>query len=326
MDQYALLTPEQFNICESPNLGDPNQGIFADNGYSPAGGPLLTEPFTDLYPASNATSTIKPPPKKKRVASAEKKEADRLRLKRKREDAAATLLENEALKKAIKTKDESLAAMYEEIAVLKQQIAIDGNARANRAEKVEMKRGEAERIAAAVAGAVEKQAQTRADAAKAEAAFRAVQAKAEQAKQKEKENNKKIIEMMEKKHQREVKNHLLMLQSETMDLEKQVNTSTVSNSALKKQVATAQAEVAIQKMRINNLQTENKQLIFDLRKSKRGARELEAQMATLKLERTEAVAKEAQRVTDYYEQSVISNYQALIDRHRLSNILRVVAV
>ena len=64
MDQYALLTPEQFNICESPNLGDPNQGIFADNGYSPAGGPLLTEQFTDLYPASNATSTIKPPPKK----------------------------------------------------------------------------------------------------------------------------------------------------------------------------------------------------------------------------------------------------------------------
>ena len=189
-----------------------------------------------------------------------------------------------------------------------------------------MKRGKSERIAAAVAGAVEKQAQTMADAAKTKAAFRAVQAKAEQAKQKEKENNKKIIEMMEKKHQREVKNHLLMLQSETMDLEKQVNTSTVSNSALKKQVATAQAEVAIQKMRINNLQTENKQLIFDLRKSKRGARELEAQMATLKLERTAALAKEAQRVTDYYEQSVISNYQALIDRHRLSNILRVVAV
>ena len=66
MDQYALLTPEQFNICESPNQGDPNQGIFADNGYSPSGGPLplLTEQFTDLYPASNATSTIKPPPKK----------------------------------------------------------------------------------------------------------------------------------------------------------------------------------------------------------------------------------------------------------------------
>ena len=66
MDQYALLTPEQFNICESPNQGDPNQGIFADNGYSLSGGPLLTEQFTDLYPASNsnATSTIKPPPKK----------------------------------------------------------------------------------------------------------------------------------------------------------------------------------------------------------------------------------------------------------------------
>ena len=79
------------------------------------------------------------------MASAEKKEADRLRLKRKREDAAATLLENEALKKAIKTKDGSLAAMYEEIAVLKQQIAIDGNARANRAEKVEMKRGKSEK-------------------------------------------------------------------------------------------------------------------------------------------------------------------------------------
>jgi hypothetical protein len=40
-------------------------------------------------------------------------------------------------------------------------------------------------------------------------------------------------------------------------------------------------------------------------------------MATLKLERTVALAKEAQRVTDYYEQSVISNYQALIDRHSL---------
>ena len=105
MDQYALLTPEQFNICESPNLGDLNQGIFADNGYSPAGEPLLTEPFTDLYPASNATSTIKPPPKKNTWDQLKKKEADKLRLKRKREDAATTLLENEALKKAIKTKD-----------------------------------------------------------------------------------------------------------------------------------------------------------------------------------------------------------------------------
>ena len=73
MDQYALLTPEQFNICESPNLGDPNQGIFADNGYSPAGGPLLTEQFTDLYPASNATSTIKPPPKKNARGQLKKK-------------------------------------------------------------------------------------------------------------------------------------------------------------------------------------------------------------------------------------------------------------
>ena len=73
MDQYALLAPEQFNICESPNQGDPNQGIFADNGYSPSGGPLLTEQFTDLYPASNATSTIKPPPKKTREISFKKK-------------------------------------------------------------------------------------------------------------------------------------------------------------------------------------------------------------------------------------------------------------
>ena len=55
-----------------------------------------------------------------------------------------------------------------------------------------------------------------ADAAKAKAAFRAVQAKAEQAKQKEKENNKKIMEMMQKKHQREVKNYLLTFQSETI--------------------------------------------------------------------------------------------------------------
>jgi hypothetical protein len=64
MDQYALLTPEQFDICESPWQGDPNQGIFADNGYSPAGGPFLTEEFTDLYPASNATSSFNPPPQK----------------------------------------------------------------------------------------------------------------------------------------------------------------------------------------------------------------------------------------------------------------------
>ena len=118
----------------------------------------------------------------------------------------------------------------------------------------------------------------------------------------------------------------MMYQSETMKLQRNANTETVSNSALKKQVATAQAEVAIQKMEIKNLQTENAQLIFDLRESKRSARELEAQMATLKLERTVALAKEAQRMTDYYEQGVISNYQALIDRHRLLNILRVVAV
>ena len=262
------------------------------------------------------------------MRSAAKKEADKLRLKRKREDAATTLFENETLKKAIKAKDESMAAMYEEIAVLKQQIAIDGNARANRAEKVEMKRGEAERIAAAVAGAVEKQAQAKADAAQAEAAFRAVQSKAEQAKQKEEENNKKKMKMMQKSHQAEVANLLLTLQSKTNNLEREAKREEinmkVSNSELKKQVATAQAEVAIQKMRIKNLQTENKQLIFDLRKSKRSARELEAQMATLKLERTAALAKEAQRVTDYYEQSVISNYQALIDRHRLLNILRIV--
>jgi hypothetical protein len=73
MDQYALLTPEQFNIYENPNQGYPNQGIFADNGYSPSGGPLLTEQFTDLYPASNATSTIKPPPKKNARDQLEKK-------------------------------------------------------------------------------------------------------------------------------------------------------------------------------------------------------------------------------------------------------------
>jgi hypothetical protein len=55
-----------------------------------------------------------------------------------------------------------------------------------------------------------------------------------------------------------------MYQSETMKLQRNANTETVSNSALKKQVATAQAEVAIQKMRIKNLQTENEHssLIF----------------------------------------------------------------
>ena len=96
--------------------------------------------------------------------------------------------------------------------MLKQQLAkqnIDGNARANRAEKNELKRDEAERIAAAIAGAFEKQAQARADAAKAEAAFRAVQAKAEQAKQKEEERSKKKMKMMQKSHQAEVATLLL---------------------------------------------------------------------------------------------------------------------
>ena len=157
-----------------------------------------------------------------------------------------------------------MAAMYEDIAVLKQQIAIDGIGRANRAEKVKMKRGKSERIAAAVAGAVEKQAQARADAAKAEAAFRAVQAKAEQAMQKQKENNEKEMKRMQKSHQTEVATCLRTLQSKTNKLERKVNTEKVSNSELKKQVATAQAEVAIQKMRIRNLQTENKQLTTHL--------------------------------------------------------------
>ena len=135
MDQFALLYPEQFDICQSPGLGDLNQGIFADNGYSPTGGPLLTEQFTDLYSVSSATSTSKPPPKKKYARTANKKDGDILRQKRKREEAATGLVENEALKIAIKTKDEVMAALHEEIAVLKQQYAVDGNARANRAEK-----------------------------------------------------------------------------------------------------------------------------------------------------------------------------------------------
>jgi hypothetical protein len=123
--------------------------------------------------------------------------------------------------------------------------------------KNELKRDEAERIAAAIAGAFEKQAQARADAAKAEAAFRAVQAKAEQAKKKEEENNKKKMKMMQRSYQAEVATLLLTFQSQTNKLANKANTETVSNSALKKQVATAQAEVAIQKMHIKNLQTEN---------------------------------------------------------------------
>ena len=93
-----------------------------------------------------------------------------------------------------------MAAMYEEIAMLKQQIAIDGNARANRAEKVEMKRGESERIVAAVAGSVDKQAQVRADAAKAEAAFRAV-CKQRQSRPSRRggEQQQQKMEMMQKK-------------------------------------------------------------------------------------------------------------------------------
>ena len=63
MDQYALLTPEQFDICESPCQGDPNHGMFADNGYSPAGGPFLTEEFTDLYPVTLQAALILVPQK-----------------------------------------------------------------------------------------------------------------------------------------------------------------------------------------------------------------------------------------------------------------------
>lgn len=87
-------------------------------------------------------------PKKNTRGQLKKKEGDRLRQKRKREEAATGLVENEALKIAIKTKDEVMAALHEEIAVLKQQIAVDGNARANRAENMKIKRDEAERIAA----------------------------------------------------------------------------------------------------------------------------------------------------------------------------------
>ena len=97
--------------------------------------------------------------------------------------------------------------------------------------------------------------------------------------------------MMQQSHQREVYTLLLTLQSETMKIENKENTETVSNSALEKQVVTAQAVVAIQKIRIKILQTEYKQLIFDLWKSKRSACELEAQIATLKLEYTAALAK-----------------------------------
>ena len=120
MDHYSPLTAEQMDIFESPGLGDLGQGLFADSTHSPIGEPLLIDRFTDLYPASNATGSIEPPPKKKYTRTAEQKEADLLKKKRKREEAATRLVENEALKKAIKTKDEVMAAMYEEIAVLKQ--------------------------------------------------------------------------------------------------------------------------------------------------------------------------------------------------------------
>jgi hypothetical protein len=75
-----------------------------------------------------------------------------------------------------------------------------------------------------------------------------VQTKAEQAKR-EIENfqyhNNKRIKMMQQSHQREVDALLLALQSETMKIENKANTETVRNSALKKQVATAQDEVAV---------------------------------------------------------------------------------
>jgi hypothetical protein len=113
MDQYVLLYPEQVNICESSSLCDPNQGIFADNGYSPAGGPFLTEEFTDLYPASNVTSSFNPHPPKKYPKTAAQKEANKLNQKRKREELMMRLCENETLEADKKAKEGIIKAQAE---------------------------------------------------------------------------------------------------------------------------------------------------------------------------------------------------------------------
>jgi hypothetical protein len=45
------------------------------------GGPFFTDHFIDLYPVSNATGSIEPPPKKKYTRTAEQKEADELQIR-----------------------------------------------------------------------------------------------------------------------------------------------------------------------------------------------------------------------------------------------------
>ena len=79
----------------------------------------------------------------------------------------------------------------------------------------------------------------------------------------------------------------------------------------------AQAEVAVQKMCVQKLMNNQEKLVFDLQNSKRSTRELAQQLQTMKTEHAAALARETQRLTDYYELDVIADYQALIDRHRL---------
>ena len=122
MDQYVLLYPEQVNICESSSLCDPNQGIFADNGYSPTGGPLLIDHFTDLYPASNATAALNLLSKINTPGQLNKKMQTNYKKRRKREEEAKKIGCYEAFKKSNKIKDEAMTANDEDIAMLKENL------------------------------------------------------------------------------------------------------------------------------------------------------------------------------------------------------------
>ena len=57
--------------------------------------------------------------------------------------------------------------------------------------------------------------------------------------------------------------------------------------------------------------------MIDLKSTRRRVREQDWKLSNEKVAHAAALAQETQRLADYFEQNVVSNYEALIDRHRL---------
>ena len=234
MDRVSLLEHLKEHICDSPGLGDHTQGLFADDNLSPTGRPLLIDNFVDLYPDSNTDGRINTSKRKAYVKTDAQKDSDKLVRKRKKEDTALKLTEHPILKEENVALAESNRSLKREKTEVLARYEIDSNARANRLEKIEMRKGEEERLQAAVSKAVEtmKEDVTK----KAEARILEEQAKAQ------------------KKHQKAadklVHAHLLTLQHATNKIEKRLKTVEVENGALTKQLEIANVNSDVQIIRI----------------------------------------------------------------------------